>query len=144
MQIIILSILIIIILLWHSSQISGLGLLFFTLRDISCFMERGWWPLAQLPTRRTRSPYLWPQETGWPSCTPSHCVARNFGLATSHTQSNCEPLRWGAHYLYVSPRWLAALCRVLEEMEDICLLELCLNMCVFIIARYLFVIYSSS
>jgi hypothetical protein len=26
------------------------------------------------PTWRTRSPYLWPPETGWPSCTPRHWV----------------------------------------------------------------------
>jgi hypothetical protein len=29
---------------------------------------------AQPPTWRTRSPYLWPPETGWPSCTSRHWV----------------------------------------------------------------------
>jgi hypothetical protein len=39
------------------------------------FMVRGCWPHAQPPTWRTRSPYLWPPETGWPSYTPGHWLA---------------------------------------------------------------------
>jgi hypothetical protein len=33
-------------------------------------------PTPNPPTWRTSSPYLWPPETGWPSYTPGHWVAR--------------------------------------------------------------------
>jgi hypothetical protein len=49
---------------------------------------------AQPPTWRTRPPYVWPPETGWPSCTPRHWVTilawATFGLFLScdyHTEN---------------------------------------------------------
>jgi len=61
------------------------------------FSERGCEPLAQSSTWRTRSPYLWSPETGWPSYTPWHWAARDLGSATSRTHNNCESLRPMVH-----------------------------------------------
>jgi hypothetical protein len=46
------------------------------LRSPNCWLFTGWGrqPHAQPPTWRTRSPYLYPLETGWPSYTPRHRV----------------------------------------------------------------------
>jgi hypothetical protein len=49
--------------------------------------------LASSPTWGTRSPYLWPTETEWPSYTPRHWEAWDLGSVTSLTHNNCEPLR---------------------------------------------------
>jgi len=61
------------------------------------FSVRGCEPLAQSLTWRTRSPYLWFPETGWPSYTPWHWAARDLGSATSSTHNNCESLRPMVH-----------------------------------------------
>jgi hypothetical protein len=46
-----------------------------TLGDrILCLRDRVASPVLQPPTWRTGSPYLYPLETGWPSCTPRHRV----------------------------------------------------------------------
>jgi len=47
-----------------------------TSRFPNCWLFPGWGrqPHAQPPTWRTRSPDLYPVETGWSSCTPRHRV----------------------------------------------------------------------
>jgi len=73
-------------------------------------------------------------------CTPRHWVARNLGLATSRTHSNCESLRRGARCLYVS----RAVWGTGRNRKHLYFRAECLNTGAFIIARYLFVIYSRS
>ena len=67
--------------------------LFFRIWDIWCFMGRSCQPLTQPPSQRTRSPYLWPPETGCPSYTPTHWVSWDLGSTTSHTHNFCDSLR---------------------------------------------------
>jgi len=62
--------------------------------------------MAPLPTPKLKnqvSLFVTPGERV-AHCSPRHWVARNLGLATSGTYSNCEPFRRGARCLYVSPR----------------------------------------
>jgi hypothetical protein len=49
-------------------------------------------PHAQPPTLRTRPPYLWPPETGWPSYTPRHWVPILVAFYDTHE------LRWECYY----------------------------------------------
>jgi hypothetical protein len=50
------------------------GFHFFRFRNNNLFTEQGHQPCFQLPTWRTRSPYLCPPVTGWSSYTPRHWV----------------------------------------------------------------------
>jgi hypothetical protein len=47
---------------------------FFGFRNNNSFTDQGRQPCAQPPTRRTRSLYLCPPVTGWPSYTPRHRI----------------------------------------------------------------------
>jgi hypothetical protein len=48
------------------------GFHFFGFRNSNCFAEQGRQYIAQHPTWRTRSLYLCPPVTGWPSYAPRH------------------------------------------------------------------------
>jgi hypothetical protein len=51
-------------------------------------------PLAQPPTWRASSGYLWRPEPSWPSYTSRYCVARDLDAATSPACNNWRPLVW--------------------------------------------------
>jgi hypothetical protein len=50
------------------------GFHLFAFRNSNCFTEQGRQPFVQPPAWRTRSLYLYPPGTGWPSYTPRHRV----------------------------------------------------------------------
>jgi hypothetical protein len=63
---------------------SGPGLPFFGFHNNNLYTGLYCYSSAQPPTWRTRSPYLWPPETGWPRYTPRHWVPILVAFYDSH------------------------------------------------------------
>jgi hypothetical protein len=83
---------------WHDSSLWAIAFLGFS--DKRIFTVGSFQPHAQPPTWRTRPPYLWPPETGWPSYTPRHWVHILVAFYDTHE------VRWDYSYPPVTTRRL--------------------------------------
>jgi hypothetical protein len=81
---------------WHDSPLWAIAFLGFS--DSTILTGWGCQHYAQLPTWRTRPPYLWPPEIGWPSYTSRH------GLTILVTFYDTHELCWNYSYPPVTTR----------------------------------------
>jgi hypothetical protein len=91
---------------WHDSPLWAIAFPGFP--DNRIFTGWGCQPHAKPSTRRTRPPYLWPPETGWPSHTPRHWVPILVAFYDTHE------LRWDYSYSPVTTRRISSTqCRMM-------------------------------